>query len=295
MRHYDGEFRVLWANKINDVSINKRSSNCLNIKFKSHDTIFLNKKLKFKLKNISSDFNLKTKNLIVLASGPTAKNFEQENFLLHDIAYLNGAIRLNRYFEEDIQQYHFVSDPNFIQNNVDIFNANSIKNLRFIYSVRAFYELYKRRSDFVVSNIDQFTIFDQINEPFGKQRLSGNQISKLNSKSFCFLNDKRVGYSFDSDLGFFDGRTILYPCLQIVNILGYKNINLFGVDMNSQSRFYESKLFKSKAPSYLDRDFEDQILPSMELISSYFSKNSIKILNHSKNSRIPSSVFKKID
>ncbi len=294
MRHYSRDFKVIWGK--DSISENHKLESKFDFKsdIQSFDSVFLNADRKYKLRNICEQKDLRTKNIVILASGPSAKKFDLSKFSNHDLAYVNGAITLKLDVSKDIKEYHFVSDPNFIQKNLEIFKVINFQNVKFIYSVRAFYELYKLYPDFVIKLIENFQIFDQINEPFGKPRKSASDLDKLNSNLFHYVSEKGVGYSFDPNLGFFDGRTIIFPSLQILKILGYKCIDLFGVDMTAPQRFYENNLTLSKAPSYLDRDFETKILPSLDLISSYFKTNEIQVFNHSQLSRIPDNVIKKV-
>ena len=279
MRHYSSKFNIDWGIKTN-------SNEELYDKVKFNDgKIAYFKNIKNFLKNHEE--------ISILASGPSINQIDLNQFKHQSIALLNGSLRLLDKIPESNKVYHFVSDPNFIQTNSTLYDLENKNNIVFIYSVRAVYELYEYNPKFILDRIDNFYIFDQIEEPFQKSKKNIEELDKLKSKSFYFDRQKNLGFSIEPNLGFFNGRTILFIALQIFTFLEFKSFHLYGVDMGGDIRFYDHNE-KNRAPSYLDKDFEKVILPSLIIFADYCLKNNINIINYSENSRIPDSVIKKL-
>lgn len=278
MRHYSIKFRILW---------NHESSQPV-----GYDKVSYGVKGSIETSSIWLKPELSDNEITILASGPSLRNVDLHDLENTNIIFLNGALRIAQGICNQKSLFHLVADPNFIVNNLDLYSETYPENLKFVYSARAFYELLRERPDFIKKNEKNFQIFDLISEPFNKNRLKPDELVQIERPRFRYLKDQHLGFSLYPDLGFFGGRTVLFSALQISLFWGIKKINLYGVDMGGTVRFYDGHL-GTRAPSYLDDDFDKKILPSLDLISQYCRSNGVKVLNHCRTSRIPESVFTK--
>lgn len=285
MRHYDPAFRVQWHfPKGQEVEVNSDSNTLF-------DIVRFNAESKFELNPLSFLKKQKQKRLAILASGPSIQSLDYNTLKGSDVALLNGSLKLfGKLADSDSLVFHFVSDPNFIQKNSDLYLNSSFEKINFIYSVRAFYELWITHPDFITKHIESFHIFDQVQEPFDQPRHTEEKLNSLIAEDFLFDPNTGLGVSTNPSKGFFSGRTILFNCLQIAAYWGYKEIDIFGADMQGSSRFYDKNEVK-KAPSYIDKDFEENILPSLKMFAMLCSSKNIDVSNKSSTSRIPSEVF----
>lgn len=231
----------------------------------------------------------KNRSIFILASGPTLKSNSLDSIRDADVAFLNGSLKEISEVKAE-RLYHIVSDPNFIKNQYQTVLEKCHDQLIYVYSVRAFYELYKLDRNFVVRNIDKFSLFDQIKEPVGRMPYRKEDLTSYNSDKFFYDLKENIGISLRPEIGFFDGRTVLHLGLQISAFLDYKDIHLLGVDMNDGERFYHET---KKAPSYIDLDFDSKILPSLKLFADFAKNSGIEVINHSPRSRVDEHVFSK--
>jgi KDO transferase-3 len=60
----------------------------------------------------------------------------------------------------------------------------------------------------------------------------------------------------------------------------------------SQARFYKER--RNARPSFLDRDYEDYILPSFEVLGHLCQAGELQVYNLSPSSRLPESIIPKL-
>lgn len=228
--------------------------------------------------------------LSILASGPSIKSAIHK-IQNSDLAFVNGALNLVPEFDGITEKKYFLAtDPNFIK-----MNFSTIKGLfhfldYILLSPRALYELSIQSIDFLNSYSDKLFLVDQLHEPFGKNKLKHKDLLALtsNNKHVAYDPDRNIGFSADPFVGIFNGGTVVYSMLQISAFLEYQEIKIYGMDFGGNQRFYDEA---KKAPSYLDRDFESLICPSMYLAKSFLTARGRKVYNMSPNSRLPRDVF----
>lgn len=289
MRYYSNDFDIKWYSSENTKGSKLQKPDLSLV----YDHVTLDSSHLVKLPSLLNNVNSQQKRLSILASGPSIKSLDFQNLVNQDVALLNGSIKLLEKFPDGVSKiFHFVSDPNFIQNNINLFHTSDFKDVSFVFSVRAFYELWILFPEFILDNSARFHLFDQVQEPFKRARPSTTQLKSLTADDFFYDTSNEIGLSLNPRKGFFSGRTILFTCLQITSYWGYKDIEMNGADMQGSTRFYDVKDAK-RAPSYIDDDFEKYILPSLKFFSNYCRNSSIKVVNRSERSRIPSEVFQK--
>lgn len=274
MRHYSFDYDIVWGHKNLDQK-NTQQNN---------DTI----KIKNLILYTSNILTLKTQqtspNLAIIASGPSAKNTDWNKLQTYDIAFVNGAIRLHpqSLYHDHSTRFFLVTDPNFIKTNFLQIKDIILENIVCIFSVRAFYEISKHHKDFLMQKQKDIYILDQLHEPFKAPKFQNKDF--IESADFIFDSEAQIGFSKNASKGIFNGKTVVYSMLQIAAFLDYKNIEIYGMDLNGSQRFYKEE--KNKAPSYIDHDYAKTILPSMLLAKKYFDKNKVEIKNMSPISKL---------
>jgi KDO transferase-3 len=110
-----------------------------------------------------------------------------------------------------------------------------------------------------------------------------------------FLTHKthNMGYSMSPALGIFSSGTVVFNAIQVLFGCGVDSIYIFGMDLTSQTRFYESSL---ACPSNQEDSFEERTRPSFELVREFVQTHPDKrIWNCSPDSRLPAEIIPKLD
>ncbi|HEY4300043.1 MAG TPA: hypothetical protein VGM73_04155 [Candidatus Didemnitutus sp.] len=86
--------------------------------------------------------------------------------------------------------------------------------------------------------------------------------------------------------------TVAYVALQAAYCLGFRQVSLFGLDLNSATRYYPEG---RPEPSNLLREYEDLILRPFATIGAMVRAGEWSVVNASPESRLPSTVLPKAD
>ena len=91
----------------------------------------------------------------------------------------------------------------------------------------------------------------------------------------------------------FSSGTVVYNAIQVLFGCGVDSIYIFGMDLTSQKRFYESSM---AIVSNQEDAFEERTLPSFELVAEYLRQHPNKHMwNCSPDSRLPGDIIPKLD
>ncbi|HVU17441.1 MAG TPA: hypothetical protein VHD32_10975 [Candidatus Didemnitutus sp.] len=86
--------------------------------------------------------------------------------------------------------------------------------------------------------------------------------------------------------------TVAYIALQAAYALGFRQVNLFGMDLNSAGRYYAEN---RPEPSNLLREYEHFILRPFRSVGAMVAAGEWSVVNCSPESRLPDSVLPKAD
>ena len=235
----------------------------------------------------------KHKNLAIIASGPSVKALDFNSLKETDIALVNGAVLLSHQFETESKNTMFlVTDPNFIEKNIENIKTKITPNIKCIFSMRAFYEFVTLDKEFLFKNVSNIFIIDQLHEPYKayKENLPTLKLKHKINSPYTFDSTTSYGFSLDIEKGIFNGGTVVYSMLQIATYMEYSSIDIYGMDLSDSNRFYHEE---RPAASRLVTEYESIILPHLILASEVFKKLNIEIVNKSKVSRLPETIFAK--
>lgn len=226
------------------------------------------------------------KTAMLVATGPSIQGLNPECFHQKDIDYIgvNGAAALDIHFK-----YYVLIDENFIINRFDIVKKIlSNHDLTLFITPRCIHAVFKKiRFEKIKC---QIKIIETVTENKIKSFLSEVVLADTSLDHYYFKGES--GFSTRIFHSVYDYFTVAYVALQIIYALGYKTINIAGLDMNNfgTPRFYENK--ENKQPTMLDY-YSETIFAAFDTAAEFLEKNQIDVFNLSKNSAIQS--FKKID
>ena len=238
-------------------------------------------------------------NVFIFASGGSAKNFPLLDYKDNDFICVNGAVSV--FIENNITPFAYLfDDESFLINSLDLV-LKAIEVSEHIFMPEELYIKHLANEVKIKEFVNKIYFIERVNRGYGRKVLSDKTFSFKNILnkdlvfSFSMLSNRknRIGFSRNMEAGYYCARTIPYVALQLAYYLGFKNVALVGLDLNSQSgRFYDKD---NALPTSIDQDYLRFILPSFELLSNKVVSDSFKVFNLSESSRLPSSVIDKID
>lgn len=237
--------------------------------------------------------------VILLASGPSTAEFPLKRYAGVPVLAMNGSIL--RCTDEGIVPFFYLcDDPGFVRNRPVLARQGASQALNLAMSLHCFQALHGFAPD-VLSGKSLY-LLERANRMQGQAVLSDRAYAWSVRKDpdllcgFSLLHNKpnRIGFSFNMGKGYFGARTIPYASLQLALHLGFSQVFIVGMDLNtSLGRFYEAG--EKAIPSTLDEDYDDYILPSFALTrEKAFLERGVRVFNLSANSRLPHSVVPKI-
>ena len=227
-----------------------------------------------------------------------AKKFPLLKYKSKKFICVNGAVKI--FVESNIRPFAYLfDDESFLVNSLElVFSAIDISEYIFMPEELYIKYIESKINDKVILN--KIIFIERVNRGYGRKVVSDKLFSLKNISNkdlafnFSFFSNRknRIGFSRNIADGYFCARTIPYVALQLAYYLGFNNVFMVGLDLNSQTgRFYESG---SSLPTSIDQDYLRFILPSFELLASKVIADNFKVYNLSESSKLPSSIIKKI-
>jgi len=234
----------------------------------------------------------------IVATGPSLNEVDFQHLSSETLFGLKGAVA--KCDNNISMQYHIVSDASFIPQRFSLVEKMINSKADCLFSFVALNHICECNPDLLKAN--NLFLLPEINYNYDfpkKNALAFDQWAE--SKPDLVLHDTvklskgRVGFSKNITLGVFTAQTVVFEAIQTAAYLGFKKINILGMDLNFSPdipRFYEQK--KDIAKSRINQDFEPYILPSFEVAKNVAEQDGFEIFNLSPNSRLPESIIKKI-
>jgi Kdo-III transferase WaaZ len=238
--------------------------------------------------------------LFIIASGPSAKNFPLQRYARYPMLAMNGSICC--FAEADIAPYFYLcDDSSFVRNRLPLLLQATTLAQNLALSPRVVDSLLEREPQALARK--SLYCFERVNRPLqDRAPASDRQFARLARKDpdmecgFSWFRQKpnRIGFSRNLDKGYFSSRTIPYAGIQLAYHLGFSQVFVVGMDLDSsKGRFYEQG--GDAVPSRLDGDYEDYILPCFEMMAQRVVNPDFRVYNLSLESRLPSSVVPKLN
>lgn len=226
------------------------------------------------------------KTAMLVATGPSVKDLDPECFNQKDIDYIgvNGAVSLGIHFK-----YYILIDKNFITNRFDIVSQVLLNENCTLFTTPVCLNIMLNKMNFKKYKC-QIKVIETVTEDKVKGLFQEATFADTTLNHYYFKN--HYGFSTNIFHSIYDYFTVAYVALQIIYALGYKTINIAGLDMNNfeKPRFYEDG--QNKQPTMLDH-YSEIIFDAFDVAAEFFDKHNVEVFNLSKNSAIES--FKKVD
>lgn len=236
--------------------------------------------------------------LFIVASGPSVRKFPLGRYAGYPMMAMNGSI--SGFPAAGFAPYFYLCDDiGFVQERLELLLQAVELSQRLALSPRVIAALLEREPG-VLANRSVYR-FERVNRIVGEKRLSDREFARLARENrdiecgYSLFRQKpnRIGFSRNLSVGYFGGRTIPYAGVQLAYHLGFTQVFLIGVDLDSSNgRFYEQGV--GAVPSRLEDDYEDYILPCFELMAEKVVNPRFSVYNLSPESRLPARVVPKI-
>lgn len=230
----------------------------------------------------------------IVASGPSIKSLDIKPLQDKHTFGVNGSIL--KFIESGITPtYYVISDEDFIYNRPQLIShILSNPDCHCFFTPQALSAICEINPNLLKGH-PKITLFHNHFKEYGKAALEYPEIAQLAADDPEIISqDGRIGFSLNPEKGIFSAHTVPYFALQIAYGLGFRVINLIGMDLgsaNGETRFYEQGI--TAMPSHLDRDYINTILPSFEIVGELCRNKTVQVFNLSPTSRLPASIIPK--
>lgn len=224
----------------------------------------------------------------ILASGPSVQK--------QDLAYLCGknVITLNGSVSAAVKHgftplLHLIADANFILKRPQL-----VESIPAGVPVALSLSAVKAAAVFVPDLFRGRELFPILNplETFPNPPISADRLSR---DKFRINRSGTSAFSLAPEEGLQDGGSVLTIALQLAYFLQFKRVFLLWFDIGNaaEPRFYETK--KNRVKCGLLKDYEQKILPFMQLAAEVFHSAGREIYNCSPVSKLPYEVVPYFD
>jgi len=237
--------------------------------------------------------------VFIVASGPSTKSFPLERFGHVPMMAMNGSIC--RFGQLGIRpRFYLCDDSSFVRNRLPWMLQAAGLAEHMVLSPRVIDTLLglDRHA------LDGRSIFRF--ERAGRCARDGGEVSPRRFAwhirndadfecSFSLWRQKpnRIGFSRNMSKGYFNGRTIPYAAIQLAYHLGFEQVFLLGVELDScAGRFYET--CETAVPSRIDGDYDEYILPSFKLLADKVISPRFQVYNLAASGRLPEQLVPRV-
>ncbi|MFC0399836.1 hypothetical protein [Paraburkholderia rhizosphaerae] len=230
----------------------------------------------------------------LIAAGPSINDINYSALDLEHVMGVNGAVALQDRYDVRFD-YYCIVDAGFARNRPDLV-ARIVQQSLILFAtplvmwyIAQYFPLDQMRC--------RIFVIEDVQYPAGQRALSGRDLHTAHTcaDDLVLFDEERVlGFSLDMRQGVFDGRTVAYVGLQVLNSLGFDTVFLHGVDLRDASRtprFYETST--DRQPSTLDRHFDAFIEPSFRQAAALLRRRGVRVVNLSVNSALDVDIFEK--
>lgn len=170
----------------------------------------------------------------VLLSGPSVGEIRDARLLFNRfLVVVNGSHEL---FDEKVREIdvYVVSDPGFVKRKFEIFKRGILKSRRVVLDHHIIHAALTR-DQHIFDDTELYVVTD-LARPFMRNRGFEKKIPN-NGVIECY----GVRFSTSPSTGFYSNSTVAISVVQILYWLKCQKIYLFGMDLNSNGRFYQEQ------------------------------------------------------
>jgi KDO transferase-3 len=228
----------------------------------------------------------------IIASGQSINSIRNPRLLFSNKTIcVNGSFLVARQVGRR-PDYYMVSDKGFIRRKFDFFKSAALNCGKVVLDATVVNAICEIDPSFLKKL--HIIYYDDLKHPFRKCRLKKAQDRRQIKFEASLFNHScyNVAFSKDLSLGIFPSGTVVYGAIQFAYGIGFKDLRIFGMDLNALGRFYREKV---PEPSVLNESYESGIKPGFELVRQYVTEKQFTIYNCSLQSRLPDTIVKKMD
>lgn len=234
----------------------------------------------------------------IVATGPSLNEIDFKQLANETLLGVNGAVaKCNK---NVFMQYHFISDASFVLTRLSFVEKMINSGADCLFSFATLNNICECKPELLEAK--NVFLLPEMNLQYDVPKKNAAEFDLwAESEPEIILHDNsrlmngRVGFSKNINQGVFTAQTVVFEAVQTAAYLGFKKINILGMDLNfsqDTSRFYEHK--KDVVKSRINRDFEPYVLPAFEVAGKVAKHEGFEIFNLSPDSRLPATIIKKI-
>ena len=205
---------------------------------------------------------------LLIGSGLSINEIDYKKVGDKPVFLMNGSIILAHKFKNN-KIFYTVDDIGFINRNMDMIKS-AIEKAEILFlsakSISCICEFDKH-----LLNGKKVALIERVNRFYNVAKINDKLFYKQNKNNSDYIFHGRtlfsryynIGFTKNLLKGYFYARTIPYVALQIAYYIGFRNINLIGVDFNNiGQRFYSEQ---SPEKTKLKEDYKRHILASFKV------------------------------
>ncbi len=181
---------------------------------------------------------------------------------------------------------YVVTDPQFVRQKWDLFVAGLDSARIFAADHRVFVEVLERDPRALAGR--RLILFNNLRYPYLVNR---EDVTAFRDLPDIWINANGQCFSANPSLGFFPADTVIYICLQLLCGWRFRDILIFGMDLDGDRRSYVEAV---PAPSWLVQRYKGSIEPSLQLAAAAARARGISIWNCSPVSVLPETILPKL-
>ncbi len=257
----------------------------------------------WKGKHIADVGNIKTlkhtfkNHCFIIASGPSLNEIDFQRLAPFDCISLNCSIR--KLTEQHIEPKHCVIvDRRAFENDWDCIEASILSGANCYFSAVGISRICEQKPELLKQN--NIYLIEAIGRQFNLPRPTMDEFQqRYQNDPDIFLDPKvisrgTIGYSLNAEKGFFNSRTVAAWAVQLAPYLGYKHLNIIGMDLGGTGKSY----FDSSNHTAIPYDFIDLYDPYIKVCFEQAQRASkiggFQIYNLSQHSTLPDEIVPKI-
>lgn len=223
--------------------------------------------------------------LRIICSGPSAGDLDRQS-LQGDSATLalNGSHAIVG-GESHRFSYYLVADVGFVTRQWESFVAGVKKSRTLLVDHRVLRELLERDASLLDGR--RLVLFNLAKRPYRRPCSE----PRHDPAQGLYYNG-REEFSTNAEHGFVTGKTVAYLALQLAVAMGYRRIAYYGLDLGGTRRFYTET---NPEQSMLDKDYREFIEPCFAWGAEICRSLGVEVVNASTVSRLPDTIFPRMD
>lgn len=236
---------------------------------------------------------------LMITTGPSIENEDLSNLGNSFVVGVNGAIAIQDKYSVKFDAY-FIIDASFIKNRPSLFERVLNSNIPCFLSYNCLGQICDTDPNLLKNK--EIYLLEAVNKRFNRPALAPDKFYAWAQSQKYFItspdfspNNEKVGFSFNPEIGVYDGATVAFWALQVLLYAGFSSIGILGMDLgNTESavRFYEAK--EDGLRSKLEKNYQSTIEPSFKLAAIAFEKRGCEVYNLSPVSRLSQDIIRKV-